>query len=257
MASKWDPSKWEIQELYSRHPELRKLLPPMAILTPHSLSKFLHKYKSVYIKGRHEHTGSGIIKAWKTETGYRYVRVKGAPVDVRSIDELYEKVKDGRSARSVLIQKTIDLATMDGRPFSIRVQVMRDRNRVWRYAGMIVKVAGEDSVVTNVRRGGGYAATIEHALARSLGYGPLKTRRVKRKLIDYGYQLVRYAAKKGIRTHEAGLDLGIDRDGNIWVIEANLAYPSYKLFDRLEDKTYYRRVNRLAAEYKLAKRKSR
>ncbi|MDB4866659.1 MAG: hypothetical protein JWR03_992 [Cohnella sp.] len=256
MGLKWDPSKWEIHRLYSKHSDLRKLLPPTSILTPSSLSKYLDKYKSVYIKGKNEHKGSGIIKAWKTEEGYRYIKVKGKPVDVKSIDDLYEQLRGGRRSSSVLVQRTIDVPMIEGRPFSIRLMLMRDGKEKWHYAGMLAKVAGEGSVVTNVRRGGGYATTIDDALAKSLGYGRERIASVKHKLISDGFKLIRYAGKKGYRSHETGIDLGIDRKGKIWIIEVNLAYPSYKLFDRLEDKTFYNKIKSLAADYKKRRTKS-
>ncbi|WP_239618249.1 YheC/YheD family protein [Cohnella mopanensis] len=250
MGSKWDPSKWEIHRLYSRHPELHKLLPPTTLLSKDSLSEYLDKYHSVYIKGENEHTGSGIIKAWKTENGYRYVKVKGEPVNVNSIENLYDMLRDGRPGKSVLVQRTIDLATIEGRPFSIRLMLMRDGKEKWQHAGMLAKVAGENSVVTNVRRGGGYATTIDNALAKSLGYGHDRIESVKRELIDDGFKLIRYATKSDYRSHETGIDFGIDRKGKIWVIEVNLAYPSYGLFNRLEDKKFYRKIKSLAAAYR-------
>ncbi|MCD9025951.1 YheC/YheD family protein [Cohnella silvisoli] len=256
MGSKWDPSKWEIHRLYSRHPDLYKLLPPTTLLSLNSLSEYLDKYHSVYIKGKNEHTGLGIIKAWKTDDGYRFVKVKGEPVDVRSIEDLYHKLRDGRRGNSVLVQRAIDVAHIEERPFSIRVMLMRDGKEKWQYAGMLAKVAGERSIVTNVRRGGGYATTIEDALVKSLGYGRERIESVKRELIDDSFKLIRYAMKSDYRSYETGIDFGIDRKGKIWVIEVNLAYPSYGLFNRLEDKTYYRKIKSLAADYKMSRTKS-
>jgi len=247
--AKWDPSKWEIHQLYAAH-DLGKLFPPTAILSLDSLSEYLNRYDSVYVKGRNEHTGFGIIKAWKTSNGYRYVKVRGNPGETDSIEQLFEKVKDGRRPSSVLVQRTIDLAEIEGRPYSVRLMLMRDGEGDWQYAGMLAKVAGEDSVVTNVRRGGGYATTIERALSKSLGFTRRKIEDMKEKLIDTSYRLVRYATRRGYRTYETGFDFGIDKQGRIWVIEVNLAYPSYGLFNRLEDKTYYRRIKKLAEAYK-------
>lgn len=246
---KWDPSKWEIHRLYAGHSKFRKRMPPTSVLSRSTLKKFINLYPSVYIKGKNEHTGFGIIKAWKTKDGYRYVKVKGEPESANTLEELYEKVKDGRKSRSVLVQKAIDLAEIEGRPFSVRVMLMRDGRKNWRYAGMLAKVAGDDSVVTNVRRGGGYAATIEQALSKALGYNRKKIESMKKRLIGLSYQLIRYAASK-YKTYETGLDIGIDKQGRIWIIEVNLAYPSYGLFNRLEDKTYYRKIKSLAEEYK-------
>lgn len=255
MGSKWDPSKWEIHQLYSNSTGLRRLLPQTSLLSLHSLSKYLDKYDSVYIKGKNEHTGLGIIKAWKTDHGYRYVKVKGQSVYVDSIEDLYTKLKDGRDSNSVLVQRTIKLATVKGRPFSVRLMLMRDGKERWQYAGMLAKVAGDDSIVTNIRRGGGYALPIEEALAHSLGYDNERIESVKHKLIDYAYRLIRYATRNGYRSYETGIDFGIDSKGRIWIIEVNLAYPSYKLYDRLVNKRFYRRIEALAADYKYRRSK--
>jgi uncharacterized circularly permuted ATP-grasp superfamily protein len=255
MASYWDPSKWEIHRLYSKNRRLRKYLPPTSILSEASLKQYLDEYRTVYIKGSTQHTGAGIIQATKTGRGYRFVKVQGEPVSVKSISELYEKVKDGRPSRSIIVQKAIDMASIQGRPFSIRLMLMRNGNRKWEYAGMIAKVAGEGSVVTNVRRGGGYATTVEDALARSLGYDRGQIEELKREMIDTGFEIVRHATDNGYRTHEVGLDLGVDQKGHLWLIEANLAYPSYGLFNRLEDKTFYRKIKSLAEAYRKSRKK--
>jgi hypothetical protein len=250
MSSQWDPSKWELHRLYSKHPELRKLLPPTSILTLSSLSRFIEDYGAVYIKGNTSHTGSNIIKAWKTGQGYRFIKERGNPVDANSIRDLYDKVKGGRVGRIILVQKAIDLAGINGKPFSIRLMLMRDGQRRWQYAGMIAKVSGEGSVISNVRRGGGYATTVDEALAKSFGYGRERIEREKRKLIRSGFEIIRHATNSGYRSYETGIDLGMDRTGKLWIIEVNLAYPSYGLFNRLPDKTYYRKIKALAEAYR-------
>ena len=90
---------------------------------------------------------------------------------------------------------------------------MKDGKEKWQYAGMLAKVAGKGSVITNVRRGGGYAATVDDALAQSLGYGRKRIEKVKRKLISIGFEIVRHATKNGYRTHESGIDLCVDKKG--------------------------------------------
>jgi hypothetical protein len=257
MSSQWDPSKWELHRLYSKHPSLRKLLPPTSILTPDSLSKYIQTYDAVYVKGNTSHTGSNIIKAWKTDQGYRFVKERGNPVDVESISDLYKKVRKGRTGKSVLVQKAIDLASINGRPFSIRLMLMRDGERKWQYAGMMAKVSGEGSVISNGRRGGGYAMTVDKALAQSLGYDRERIEKVKRKLVHTGFGIIRHATKNGYRSYETGIDLGMDRRGRLWIIEVNLAYPSYGTFNRLQDKTFYRKIKGLAEDYKKQRKASR
>lgn len=255
MSSRWDPSKWVLHRLYSKHPRLRKLLPPTKILTLRSLSRFIEHYGEVYIKGSTSHTGSNIIKAWKSRMGYHYVRERGTPMVADSISNLYHKVKGGRVGRSILVQKAIDMATIKGRPFSIRLMLMRDGQRRWRYGGMIAKVSGEGSIISNVRRGGGYATTVDEALVESFGYSHERIKREKRKLIRAGFEIIHHATGSGYRTYETGIDLGLDKEGRLWIIEVNLAYPSYGLFNRIPNKTYYRRIKALAEAYRNRKRR--
>jgi hypothetical protein len=250
MSSKWDPSKWELHRLYDKHPDLHKLLPPTSILTVESLTHYLDQYNEVYIKGKNDHTGSGIIKAWKSSRGYRYVKVRGKPSKEKSVNDLYQKVNAGRRHRSVLVQKAIDLACVDDRPFTIRLMLMRDGERKWQYAGMMAKVSGKNSIISNIRRGRGSAATVDEVMAQSFGYGPERIDRFKRKLIQTGFDIVDHAIASGYRSHEVALDLGVDKKGKVWIVEVNLIYPSYGCFNKIKDKTFYNRVKQLAAEYK-------
>jgi hypothetical protein len=86
---------------------------------------------------------------------------------------------------------------------------MRDGQRWWQYAGMIAKVSGEDSVISNVRRGG-------------------------------------YATNSGYQSYETDIVLGMDQTGKLWIIEVNLTYPSFELFKRLPDTEAYRKRRREA-----------
>ncbi|WP_397357181.1 hypothetical protein [Paenibacillus sp. N3.4] len=44
--------------------------------------------------------------------------------------------------------------------------------------------------------------------------------------------------------------MGMDQRGKLWIIEVNLAYPSYGLFNRLPDKAYYHKIKALAKAYR-------
>ncbi|WP_338130664.1 YheC/YheD family protein [Cohnella ginsengisoli] len=65
-----------------------------------------------------------------------------------------------------VVQKAIPLAKAGGRSFDIRVMMMRHRSR-WTYIGMLAKVAGAGSVITNVRRGNGYVLSVPEALRQA------------------------------------------------------------------------------------------
>jgi hypothetical protein len=130
---------------------------------------------------------------------------------------------------------------------------MRNGSGRWEYAGMLAKVAGKGSIITNVRRGGGYAVKVGTALKQFLS--KKRRKEVKKKLKRLSYRIVRRFDRYK-RSWQIGLDFGVDRSGQIYLIEVNYDYPSHALFLRLKDKKYFRKIKRLAREYK-ARRKKR
>jgi uncharacterized circularly permuted ATP-grasp superfamily protein len=236
---------------YARHPRIARYLPPAAALTSsRTLQRHLDAYGIVYVKATRLHTGRGVIKAWRAGSGYRYVFVKGKEHPAATSGDLYRQIRKAIPRQSFIVQKGIDLATLNGRPFDIRVMMMRDGERKWQYAGMVAKVAGRSSVVSNVQRGGGYVLTIEEALRRSLNCGAERIAGIKKELIQLSRTIMEYSEKHPFFSFQCGIDLAVDKKGRIWIIEVNLHNPSHGLFNRLSDKTFFRRIGNLYSSYR-------
>lgn len=242
--------KWKLHRFYSKHAFIAKYLPPTALLTPVTLKRFLALYKKVYIKSSTVHTGKGIIKAWAAQKGFQFIRVRGKAQSASTIQELYEKIRNPNPRQSFIVQKDIRLARINGRPFDIRVMMMRDGNRKWQYAGMIAKVAGQGSVVSNVQRGGGYATTVDNALRQSLRCGPGRIESIKKELIRLSRTIMQYSETYPFFSFQCGIDLAVDTKGKVWIIEVNLHNPSHGLFNKLTDKAFYRTIGRLYWSYR-------
>lgn len=237
--------KWELHRFYAKDSLVRSHMPPTAVYGQMSLRSYLNKYGSVYIKPNYEHRGAGIIKAWKTDSGrYKYVKVSGPAVELPSADALHRKL-NLRKKPIHIVQKAIPLAKAGGRPFDIRVMMMRHRGR-WTYVGMLAKVAGAGSVITNVRRGKGYVLTVSEAMRQAGQESHASKMKILREL---SYRICnrfnRYKYSKQI-----GIDYGIDRSGKIWLIEVNFDYPSHALFAKLKDRSTYRRIKSIAASWR-------
>lgn len=187
--------KWKMHRFYSKNPAIAKYLPPTKPLTQKTLFSFLSQYKNVYIKATRVHTGRGIVKAWKSRGEYRFVKIKGKAEDASSTQELYRKVKNALPMRTIIVQKAIDLAPINGRTFDIRVMMMRDAKRKWHYGGMVAKVAGSGSIISNVRRGGGYVLTVEDALKKSLSCSNERAENIKKELIQLSHRIIQYSEK--------------------------------------------------------------
>jgi hypothetical protein len=242
-------AKWNLHRFYSGNPQIARYLPPTAILAPGTLSSFLDKHGTVYIKANRQHTGKGIMKAWKTPFGYKFVKVRGKAIFAPSKKELFNKVRNTSPHQTFLIQKAINLAEVNHRPYDIRVMMMRDGKRIWHYAGMAVKVAGRGSVICNVLRGGGYVTSIENALTQSK-FNSAQIKRIKKELIDLSYRIIHYSEKFPFFSFQSGIDLAVDKAGRVWIIEVNLHNPSHGLFKKLENKTFYRRIGWLYTNYR-------
>ncbi|WP_330897008.1 YheC/YheD family protein [Brevibacillus brevis] len=251
-------SKWSLHQFFSKSPYIRPYLPPTALYQPASLDSYLAKYSTVYIKPTRTHMGKGIIRVWKTARGdYQFVKERGEPVQANSLADLKQQLAAQCTEKNYVIQKGLDLAEIDARPFDIRVMMMRNGLGKWQYAGMLAKVAGADSIITNVARGGGYAVTVPHALKKSGAVTPDKIKGIVSLLIQVSHRVCAHFNKYR-HSAQIGVDFAIDKAGNLSIIEVNYDFPSHGLFAKLKDKTYYHTIKRLHYQYKnRVKRKQR
>lgn len=247
--------KWGLHHFYLRDPEIGKLLPPTAWFNRKALEQFLRRYGSAYVKPNTKHMGMGIIKVWKTKNDYCLVRVKGTPLRFRTIRALYAYIGRFAQAGGYIIQKAVPLAEVSGRPYDIRVMMMRGGSGHWQCAGMLAKVAGRGSVITNVARGSGYVLTVEQALRHSLGYTKEQTVRLKQQLRSYSTMICRRSERLKYSS-QIGIDIGVDRIGKISIIEVNFDFPSHALFARLKDRTMFYRVKRTRSQFLAYRRRA-
>jgi hypothetical protein len=67
--------------------------------------------------------------------------------------------------------------------------MMRDKNDKWVYSGMLAKVMGPFSIISNVQRGRGYAATLGVALRKSAAPKLKWQKEIVHKLIQTSYEI--------------------------------------------------------------------
>nr|WP_274362938.1 MULTISPECIES: YheC/YheD family protein [unclassified Paenibacillus] len=221
-------------------PQIRAYLPHTAFCNERRLAEFLNRYPAVFIKPDGGERGIGVIKAWKEGSSISYIKVKGDPQTVGSVRELIQKLK---LQRPHIVQQAIDLAKIDGRPFDIRLMMMRNRSKRWTYIGMVAKVAGSKSVVTNVARSNGYVSPIDRALRLSLGLTGTRAEQKKREMIRLAERCNRVYSKTRYGW-QLGYDLAIDNTGKVWFIELNPS-PAHSLFRK--EPSAFRTIKRLAA----------
>lgn len=216
-----------------------------------ALDAMLDRHRSVVIKPTGGSGGKGIRFVTALGDGRYRVRSGARAQVIRGRDALYRHLRGKAGGRRHLIQRKIPLATVDGRPFDVRVMVQRQRRgngksgggngSGWRVTAKLVRVAGPGYLITNTARSGGRVLPFSAALRRSnirTGAGGLEGR-----INRLSLRAVRSLHAHCRALHTVGLDIGVDRSGRPWIIEANFT-PSKSLFKRLKDQTLYRRILR-------------
>lgn len=182
-----------------------------------SLQRMLQAYSCVYIKPDVGRKGSGIIRVKKHNAKESEISYNQT-TSLCSSDQVYLRIKwILNPKKKYIIQQGIDLATYQHRPFDVRVVLQKPLGR-WRATLMSAKVAPhKSSIVTNIAKG-----AKDHNLYKLLRETDqsLNSSEVMRDLLDPSYQIAQI-----LDSHYPlkilGLDLGVDKKGKVWFIEAN------------------------------------
>lgn len=200
--------------------------------TPEKIKEMLEKHQFIYYKPTAGSLGNGIYRlTYHPRRGYfaRYRR-NGTNVLLRfgNFNSLMRmlRARHGNGLSKYVVQQGIRLMEIDNCPIDFRFHMHKDGNNNWVVAGIGAKKAGRGSVTTHIKNGGSLM-TPEQALGRTFG--------------DKAHEILGNAKQVAIRLSEAiernythtlgelGLDIGIDRDANVWMFEAN-AKPGRSIF---------------------------
>lgn len=230
MGKKPEMGKWLLYQFFHKNKSVSKYLPKTKKYTHESFVSMLHQYDMVYVKPVAGSRGNGIIKVWLDSNGWITVKktIESARRfrEVKAATKFIDKLRNGKM---YIVQQGIHMAKVNGRPFDIRVMMQRDKpGGVWRYSGMVAKIAGQGSVVTNTAMSKGRVEDVEEALHASFGWNRTKVADTVKQLQHLGLLWAKHFDTYQFY-RELGFDVAIDTKGRIWLIEQNTA-PSHALF---------------------------
>lgn len=125
----------------------------------------------------------------------------------------------------MLVQQGIHLMRMDQRPIDYRIHTNKDELGKWQVTAIAAKVAGHGSVTTHLQSGG-EIKTIEDIFPDQIERQKYLNK-LNEVVIDMSIALEQQV--QGI-IGEVGFDVGIDRNGDVWVFEAN-SKPGRSIFN--------------------------
>ena len=136
-----------------------------------------------------------------------------------SVNELYRKIRNITGKKLYLVQQGINLITYQGRVVDIRALMQKNGQGVWTITKVYARVGPKGNITSNLASGG-----TAHLMNRVFTGHFEKERidEIKQQIRDLSIKVCEAVEEtSGYIFGEMGVDLGVDKEGYIWIIEVN------------------------------------
>ncbi|MCM3584654.1 YheC/YheD family protein [Mesobacillus maritimus] len=241
-------SKLTVGYVLQSHPETMKYFPATELLTKKNFTDMIRKYKKVYLKPDRGRKSRGIIRVEQEGPSAYLLRsiIKGKQHKFDHFNKLWSEVKELTAGRRYVVQQEIKSVTNDGRNFDLRCHALRI-NGEWVIGGICARVGELGNFVTTSHIGG-TPTPLETLFTDLLGYDNEEQSEVLERLNDCILQAVKVVSPIYPKNLEFAVDIGLDKEKQVWIYEVNnqpLIRGNFKL---LPDKTLYHRIRSLRDE---------
>ena len=215
--------KWDLYRRLMRHPPLRKHLPETVLYTSdEDLQAMLSKHGCVYIKSTLGSNGRDVMRVIAANGGYtyNYFRTDNQEGFCPDLASLIKVIQGFLGKRKSIVQAGIDLLSYNNAITDLRILAARDARGAWCIIDIPVRVARGDCAVTSTRSGSAVHRFGEF-FRTALLYDEERLRELKKQIKIIVWLVIRAIEEEYGDFGELGLDIGIDKLGRIWFIEAN------------------------------------
>lgn len=198
------------------------------------LRDLLSRHSGVYLKPSGGSVGHGMMLAEHAPGGYKLSVMKQSHCQtytVTGFETLWNTVLQQRLPGNYVLQAAVPLIEWNDRPCDFRVLLQKHSGN-WVLVGTGVRVAGEGAITTHVPNGGHIAAA-EPVVRKWFGNRAAG--------VLHGLEAANLELARTVDRHyqgalgEMSIDIGIDRQGNIWFLEANskpMKFDEPEIFER-------------------------
>jgi hypothetical protein len=226
--------KWEVYEILGEIEALKSYTPKSIVVT--QLSAILSELREhpIILKPIAGSQGKSIYKLELTGPD---TIISGRDNRNRMFQEriptkrLPEWLKKRIAPKRYLVQPYLNLTTKDGRAFDIRSLVQKNREAEWSLTGMAARCGKKDSLTSNLHGGGDVYPALAFLCDQ---FGDIQGRTIYNRLQMLSIEICSALEEKHGRLVEVGVDFGVDRDQNIWLLEAN-SKPGRSVFKVIQD----------------------
>lgn len=225
--------KWLTYQTLIKNIPLQQYIPDTVKVNKfQQVEQMLLKHGAVYLKPITGSQGRNIIKVVRVgnSSTYKYyyqVKYQSREGTANSLDSLRRNINRLMNGRKYIVQRKIDLLQIDGRIADIRVMVQKDNTGQWSVTGEAFRIGKMGSITSNIS-GGGQGQKMSVVLKKFFIDQQIRDGIINE--INYlAVEAARELEKKTSSIGELGIDIGIDADGKLWFIEANLK-PARQVF---------------------------
>lgn len=236
-------NKWEMYKLLTLHSLKNIEIPETRLFTKDSLASMLTDYPLVYIKSIATWGGKDISTVHKNGSFFEWTIQGKEALTFKNFEETYKQIDQFYHDKITIIQRGIPAIRYNGRPFDIRSHLYREMDGSWIYAGDLIRIGGEGSLVSNIGISNGSVKPTDELIA--LLFPNQNHHFTKDILKNVSLEICKMLDKFHFFT-EVGLDFALDQNGNLWIIEVNTddlkGCPDLELFSLLPDQSVYERI---------------
>lgn len=212
-------NKNKLQKILNEDNDFKYLVIPTKVIERfEDIMEFIDDFKTIVIKPLGGQFGRRVFSVEKTTE--RYKLLYKDTEEVLSIDELKSFYMDEIASGKFIVQKYIHSKTLNNHPFDCRINVEKGGTGEWEIARIYMRVGIGQKVVSNLGQGGIVSDSKSFLKAN-----------YKDNWQDIYSSLIKVAHTLPKRIEELrkselmtlGIDIGIDRDGSIYLFEVNSA----------------------------------
>ncbi|MFN7249566.1 MAG: YheC/YheD family protein [Anaerobacillus sp.] len=225
-SAKFD--KWEMYKWLNVFPELSDFLPDTVLYSsPVDIGEFLEKYQAAYIKPIKGMQGKKVTKIEKETTIIKVQSIVDGEKEeyqFHSQEEANSFLKKSFIPEKFIVQQPLNLKLTNDVIVDFRVIVVKDQTGEWKVYGVVGRNGVIGNIVSNRHRGG--KVEIAKTTLTRIFEDEKVVNHYLSKLGEVAINAAVAIERCGMHFGKLGIDLGIDSQGNVWLIEINHRNPN-------------------------------
>ncbi|MCL7749470.1 YheC/YheD family protein [Halalkalibacter alkaliphilus] len=231
-------NKWDVYRSLVKKKKLQPFLPSTRFfekahnITTKDIETLLKKGTKLYIKATRGSRGRKVVSIEKKQNGYEcsFFIGKLTIIQVNNKTKIIDILKEFFGESNIIVQDAIDLVKIDNQIVDLRAEVQRNGKGEIEVTAIPVRIGQKFSPISTH----GNSFTFNDFFKVILSYSEEDVNLLHNKIEDVLIQLYTSIEEEYGPFGEIGIDIGLDKKGELWFIECN-AFSAKKSFIKAYD----------------------